>query len=62
MNNRIILVLLIAAIVLSVLSVVLTLSSDTSKAVSSTTIIREKWAEPATVGLVIQGTVANTNG
>ena len=61
MNNRIILVLLIAAIVLSVLSVVLTLSFDTSK-VSSTTIIREKGAEPATVGLVIQGTVANTNG
>ena len=62
MGDRIIVILLIAAILLSALSVVLTLSFDATTQVSTRTIIKENDVTSANVGLVVLGTPANKNG
>lgn len=62
MNEKIIIILVIVAIILSILSIALTMSFDTTRVFSSNAIIKESGSESAGVGLVVQGTKANTNG
>jgi len=61
-GERIIAILLIAAILLSILSIVLTFTFDANNRYSSNTLNEENGLDSSGVGLTIQGTVANTNG
>ena len=61
MNERVIVVLLIAAIVLSVLSVVLTLTLDATNSASGKTTVGEEDSQSASVGLFIEGTPVSKN-
>jgi len=61
-SERIIAILLIAAILLSILSIALTWVFEMNKENSSNTINDENGLDSANVGLTVQGTVVNTNG
>ena len=54
MNSRIVIILLIAAIVLSALSIILTLTFDASNSVVTKTVVKENDVDSANVGLIIQ--------
>jgi hypothetical protein len=60
-NERIITILLIVAIILSVLSISLTLAVTANNQVFSKTIIRENGVSSGNVGFIIQETNANKN-
>jgi len=61
-SERMIAILLIAAILLSILSIALTWVFEMNKENSSNTINDENGLDSANVGLTVQGTVVNTNG
>jgi len=60
-SERIIMILLIAAILLSVLSILLTFTFDVNKKYSSNTLNDEIGVDSAGVGLTVQKTIRNTN-